>query len=92
MNISPHLLIDALILSAALTITLVLRAKGNNAKKEKGSKWLLKKEEQEFRKKNYLNFGIFLFIEVPFKLEFSKFIYIPLISLLINNAHVWHIN
>ena len=28
MNISPHLLIDAVILSAALTITLVLRAKG----------------------------------------------------------------
>jgi len=38
MNISPHLLIDALILSAALTITLVLRAKGNAAKKEKGIK------------------------------------------------------
>ncbi len=35
MNISPHLLIDAVILSAALTITLVLRAKGNAAKKEK---------------------------------------------------------
>ena len=35
MNISPHLLIDALILSTALTITLVLRAKGNAARKEK---------------------------------------------------------
>ena len=35
MNISPHLLIDAVILSAALTITLVLRAKGNAARKEK---------------------------------------------------------
>jgi hypothetical protein len=35
MNISPHLLIDAVILSAALTITLVLRAKGNAAKKKK---------------------------------------------------------
>ena len=35
MNISPHLLIDAVILSAALTITLVLRAKGNTARKEK---------------------------------------------------------
>ena len=35
MNISPHLLIDAIILSAALTITLVLRAKGNAAKKNK---------------------------------------------------------
>ena len=35
MNISPHLLIDVVILSAALTITLVLRAKGNAARKEK---------------------------------------------------------
>ena len=41
MNISPHLLIDAVILSFALTITLVLRAKGNAAKKEKESKWFL---------------------------------------------------
>ena len=39
MNISPHLLIDAVILSFALTITLVLRAKGNAARKE--SKWFL---------------------------------------------------
>ncbi len=38
MNISPHLLIDAVILSTALTITLVLRAKGNAARKEKGNK------------------------------------------------------
>ena len=38
MNISPHLLIDSVILSAALTITLVLRAKGNAASKEKESK------------------------------------------------------
>ncbi|KGF93843.1 hypothetical protein EU94_0734 [Prochlorococcus marinus str. MIT 9123] len=38
MNISPHLLIDAVILSAALTITLVLRAKGNAARKEKRNK------------------------------------------------------
>jgi len=35
MNISPHLLIDAVILSAALIITLLLRAKGNAAKEEK---------------------------------------------------------
>ena len=48
MNISPHLLIDAVILSAALAITLVLRAKGNAARKEKEIKWLLKKEAQEF--------------------------------------------
>jgi len=34
MNISPLPLIDAVILSAALTITLVLRAKGNAARKE----------------------------------------------------------
>ena len=42
MNISTHLLIDALILTIALTITLVLRAKGNAAKTEEESKWLLK--------------------------------------------------
>ena len=60
MNISPHLLIDAVILSAALTITLVLRAKGNNARKEKGSKWLLKKEEQEFRTNKLFKFWNFL--------------------------------
>ena len=35
MNISPHLLIDAVILSAALIITLVLRAKGNSSRKDK---------------------------------------------------------
>ena len=39
MNISPHLLIDAGILSAALTITLILRAKGNAARKERESEW-----------------------------------------------------
>ena len=44
MNISHHLLIDAVILSMALTITLLLRAKGNSARKEKESKWLLKKK------------------------------------------------
>ena len=48
MNISPHLLIDAVILSAALTITLLLRAKGNASSKEEESKRLLKKNEQEF--------------------------------------------
>ena len=37
MNISQHLLIDAVIINAALTIILVLRAKGNAARKEKGS-------------------------------------------------------
>ena len=39
MNISPHLLIDAGILITALTITLVLRAKGNAARKERENKW-----------------------------------------------------
>ena len=38
MNITPHLLIDAGILSTALTITLVLRAKGNAARKERERK------------------------------------------------------
>ena len=38
MNISPHLIIDAVILSIALTITLVLRAKGNAARKSKENK------------------------------------------------------
>ena len=37
MNISFHLLIDAVILSIALTITLLLRSKGNAAR-EKESK------------------------------------------------------
>ena len=59
MNISPHLLIDAGILSTALTITLVLRAKGNGVRKEKESKWLLKKKKQNTKNLNYLGFGIF---------------------------------
>ena len=46
MNISPHLLIDAVILSAALTITLVLRAKGIAARKEKENTWLFKKKKK----------------------------------------------
>ena len=64
MNISPHLLIDAVILSAALTITLVLRAKGNAARKERESKWLLKKTSKNLKNLNYLKFGTFLFMEV----------------------------
>ena len=75
MNISPHLLIDSVILSAALTITLVLRGKGNAAKKEKEkekeNKWLLKKEKKNLKNLNYINFGTFLFMEVPLLLEFS---------------------
>ena len=70
MNISPHLLIDVVILSAALTITLVLRAKGNAARKEKGNKWLLKKKKN-LKNLNYIQFGTFLFMEVPLLLEFS---------------------
>ena len=69
MNISPHLLIDAVILSAALTITLVLRAKGNAARKE--NKWLQKKKEKTIKNLNYIDFGTFLFMEVPLLLEFS---------------------
>ncbi len=67
MNISPHLLIDAVILSAALTITLVLRSKGNAAKK---NKWLLKKKKKNIKNLNYIDFGTFLFMEVPLLLEF----------------------
>ena len=64
MNISPHLLIDAVILSAALTITLVLRAKGNAARIEKENNWLLKKKKN-LENLNYIDFGTFLFMEVP---------------------------
>ena len=71
MNISPHLLIDAVILSAALTITLVLRAKGNAARNEKESKWLLKKKNKILKNLNYIKFGTFLFMEVFLLLEFS---------------------
>ena len=59
MNISPHLLIDVGILSTALTINLVLRAKGNAAGKERENKWLLKKMKQNTKNLNYLGFGIF---------------------------------
>ena len=59
MNISPHLLIDVGILSTALTITLVLRAKGNAEGKERETKWLLNKRKQNTKNLNYLGFGIF---------------------------------
>ena len=71
MNISPHLLIDAVILSAALTITLVLRAKGNDARKEKENKWLLKKKKKNLKNLTYIDFGTFSFMEVQSLLEFS---------------------
>jgi len=68
MSISPHLLIDAVILSAALTITLVLRAKGNAARKEKEkekeNKWFLKKKKKNLKNLNYIYFGTLLFMEV----------------------------
>ena len=62
MNISPHLLIDAVILSAALILTLVLRTKGNAARKE--NKWLQKKKKKNLKNLNYIDFGTFLFMEV----------------------------
>ena len=64
MIISPHLLIDAVILSTALTITFVLRAKGNAARKEKENKWLPKKMKKNSKSLNYLKFGTFLFMGV----------------------------
>ena len=64
MNISPHLLIDAVILSSALTITLVLRAKGNAARKENENKWLLKKTKKNFKNLDYIKFGTFWSMEV----------------------------
>ena len=64
MNISPHLLIDAVILSVALTITLILRARGNAVGEKKESKWLLKNRSKNSKILSYLEFGIFLFMEV----------------------------
>ena len=71
MNISPHLLIDIVVLSSALTITLVLRAKGNASRKEKENKWILKKKKKNSKNLNYIDSGTFLFMEVPLLLEFS---------------------
>ena len=77
MNISTHLMIDAIIIFAALTITLVLRAKGNAARKEKESEWLLKKKKKNSKNLNYSKFGISLFIEALYLLEFfSLFIFL----------------
>ena len=59
MNISTHFLIDAGILSSALTITLVLRAKGNAARKRGESKWLLRKKKSNTKDLDYWGFGIF---------------------------------
>ena len=49
----------------------VLRAKGNAARKEKENKWLLKKKKKNLKNLNYIEFGTFLFMEVPLLLEFS---------------------
>ena len=64
MNISPHLLIDAVILSTAITITLVLRSKGNDGRKEKEIKWLLKNKNNNSKNPNCSEFGTFSFMEV----------------------------
>ena len=63
MNISTHLMIDAIIIGAALTISLVLRSKGNAARKEEQSKWLQEKKNKDSKNLNYFKFGIFLFME-----------------------------
>ena len=83
MNISPHLLIDAVILSAALTITLVLRAKGNAARKEKENKWLLKKKKKKNLKKpklyrfwNFLIYGSSIAIGVFLVYLYSAYVFI----------------
>ena len=71
MNISPHLLIDAVILSAALTITLVLRAKGNSARKEKEFK-----KPKLFRFWNFLIYGSSIAIGVFLVYLYSAYIFI----------------
>ena len=82
MNISTHLMIDAIIIFAALTITLVLRSKGNASRKEKESKWLLKMEKQEFKKPklfkiwNFLIYGSSIFIGIFLVYLYSAYIFI----------------
>ena len=77
MIISPHLLIDAVILSSALTITLVLRAKVNATRKEKDSKWLLRKTNDNSKNLNLSKIWRSLVMEVLQLHDFSKFTYIP---------------
>ena len=60
MNISPHLIIDALILSTALT-TLVLRAKGN-ARKEKESKWFPEMTNKNSKGLEYKIWNFFFYL------------------------------
>ena len=71
MNISPHLLIDAVILSAALTITLVLRAKGNAARKEKEFK-----KPKLYRFWNFLIYGSSFAIGVFLVYLYSAYVFI----------------
>ena len=71
MNISPHLLIDAVILSAALTITLVLRAKGNAARKEKEFK-----KTKLYRFWNFLIYGSSIAIGVFLVYLYSAYVFI----------------
>ena len=83
MNISPHLLIDAGILSIALTITLVLRAKGKVRQLEKSKKVMItKKEETEYGKPklfkiwNFLIYGSFIAIGAFLVYLYSAYIFI----------------
>ena len=71
MNISPHLLIDAVILSATLTITLVLRAKGNAARKEKEFK-----KPKLFRFWNFLIYGSSFAIGIFLVYLYSAYVFI----------------
>ena len=75
MNISPHLIIDAVILSSALTITLLSREKGNAAKK-KEIKWLIKKTNKNLKNQNYLKFGTFWFMGVLLVYLYSAYVFI----------------
>ena len=81
MNISTHLLIDVGILSAALTITLFLRAKGIANRKDKEIKWFLKDINKNIKNLNYLKFGTLVFMELLLLLDFFTFIYILIIFL-----------
>ena len=71
MNISPHLLIDAVILSAALTITLVLRAKVNAARKEKEFK-----KPKLYRFWNFLIYGSSIAIGFFLVYLYSAYVFI----------------
>ena len=71
MNISPHLLIDAVILSAALTITLVLRAKGNASRKEKEFK-----KPKLYRFWNFLIYGSSIAIGIFLVYLYSAYVFI----------------